>query len=74
MKQIPLKCGKQVTDSSQAVIYLFSQLCRNGHIPCVEWERDIAYFESMPSAYAADFFITPYLSACYCREVLARQK
>ena len=24
MKQIPLKCGKRVTDSSQAVIYIFS--------------------------------------------------
>ena len=33
--------------------------------------RDTAYFESMPSAYAADVFITPYLSACSCREMLA---
>ena len=32
-------CGKRVTDSSQAVIYLFSRLGSNRHIPCVQWER-----------------------------------
>ena len=56
MKQIPLKCGKRVSDSSRAVIYLFFRLCRNGHIPWVQCKRDTACFESMPSAYAADFF------------------
>ena len=58
MKQIPLKCSKQVTDSSQAVIYLFSWLCWKYHIPCVQCERHTAYFESIPSAHAGDFSIT----------------
>ena len=32
-------CGKRVTDSSQAVIHLFSRLRSNRHNPCVQYER-----------------------------------
>ena len=38
MKQIPLM-QQRVTDSSQAVIYLFSRLRSNRRIPCVQCER-----------------------------------
>ena len=73
MKQIPLKCGKRVTDSSQAVIYIspdFVELAT--FLACNA--SDTAYYESMPSAYAADFFIIPCLSPYFCWRVLARQK
>ena len=36
--------------------------------------RSTAYFISMPSAYAADVFITPCLPPCSSQRVLARQK
>ena len=74
MKQLLLKRGKRVTDSPQAVIYLFSRLRWNNHIPCVQCKRDTAYFESMRGAYAANFFIAPCLFPCSFRRVLARQK
>ena len=32
-------CGKRVTDSSQAVIHLFSRLRSNRYNPCVQYER-----------------------------------
>ena len=40
---------------------VFSRLCGNGHIPCVQCERETVYFESIPSA---DFFIT------HCKKLL----
>ena len=37
------------------VIYFFSRLRWNGHIPCVHCERETADFESMPTARAQTF-------------------
>ena len=51
--------GKRVTDSSQAVIYLFSRLRSTRHVPRVQSQR-----ATLPilNHIATDVFITPCLS------------
>ena len=51
--------------SSQAVIYLFSGLRSNRHIPCVQWER--ATLSIVNHSFSLPFVL-------FCRRVLAREK
>ena len=61
--------------------WFFSRLDWNSRIPCVQREREIAYFEPMPSAHAQTFSLVPVKaithSLCFSyssREMLAKQK
>ena len=61
-------CGKRVTDSSQAVVYLLFRLRSNRHIPCVQSERaTLPILNHIPQTFSLSF-------ALFCRRLLARKK
>ena len=62
-------CGKRVTDSSQAVIYHFSRLRLNRHIPCVQWEHaTLPILNHIPQTFTLDAspFIETKQTVCIC--------
>ena len=50
-----LQSGKERSVKWKWKMFIFSRLCWNDHISCVQCERESAYFESMLSAHAHTF-------------------
>ena len=50
---------KSLTLLPCSIIYYFSRLPWNGHIPCVQCERETDCFKSMTSAHAQTFSLLP---------------
>ena len=64
MKQIPLM-WQRVTDSSQAVIYLFSRFCSNRRIPCVQCEcATFPILNHMPQTFSLLPVFRRFLEGC----------